>query len=276
MPSAYIFYVPSYKLFTNVNNFHSLQAQLEQQGLTADEARIYVELLRQPATHLALSRVTGINRTKVYRIVQDLIDRSLVTHQTDDRGTFVTACDPSGLELQLLAAEEAVMTRRSGLQQLLPTLHELRGQADSLFTTRTYEGAEGLKQMCWHELKAKELLLFGSNTIVELIPSRYWAERQRALSAAAGYQIFELANAAPAAHFTANEQYLGRYQCRLLPADSLLLRNQIAVYNDTVAIYHWDEEQKSGVEIINAPYATMMRQLFWAYWAQALPVNALH
>jgi hypothetical protein len=125
--------------------------------------------------------------------------------------------------------------------------------------------------MCWHELKATELLLLGSNTIETLIPSHYWAERQRALSVAAGYRIFELANTAPTSRFTAIEQYLDRYQCRLLSDDILVLPNQIAIYNDTVAMYHWHQEQKSGVEIINAPYATMMRQLFWAYWAQAMP-----
>jgi sugar-specific transcriptional regulator TrmB len=116
-----------------VNNFDALQAQLQQQGLSAAEARIYLELLRQPATHLALSRTTGVNRTKVYRIIQDLERRSLVTYQTDDRGTLVVACDPSSLELPLLAHEEAVMVQRSGLQQLLPALHTLRDQSSSLF-----------------------------------------------------------------------------------------------------------------------------------------------
>jgi sugar-specific transcriptional regulator TrmB len=42
-------------------------------NLSKDEAKLYVALLAGPNTHQKLARQTGINRTKVYRLAEDLI-----------------------------------------------------------------------------------------------------------------------------------------------------------------------------------------------------------
>lgn len=40
-------------------------------------------------------------------------------------------------------------------------------------------------------------------------------------------------------------------------------------YNGTVATYHWREGERVGFEIVSAPYADMMRQMFEHYWQLA-------
>lgn len=255
-------------------NAHTLNV-LQQAGLSAEAAKVYLFLCKENATHLKISRATTLNRTKVYRIVQDLEQMGLVTRQTDDRGTFLKACDPGVLELDLTAQEQQLREARTALQRITPDLHQLNQSTDGLMTIRTYEGVEGLKQMCWHELKAQgETLTLGSGTIEDLIPNRYWAEKHRALSVEAGYRVYEIVNTSDRVNitFTDNQDFMKQYECRLLDDDILYMARQTVIYNNTVAIYHWRDNQKVGVEIINKEYADMMRQVFWSYWKQAQPL----
>lgn len=255
------------------DNKGTLLEQLRGLNLSADEAEVYLELLLGPSTHLRLSRQTGITRTKVYRLVEMLEKRSLVAHRTDDRGTFLVAADPSTLEVQLLNQEQKLKQQRTILSQLVPSLAALQANDTNLFVVRTYEGLEGLKQMCWHELKTKkELLALGAGTIEEMVPSHRWAEKHRALNVQAGYHIREIINAKyDAPTFTQNQEFMKGYSCRSLSREVLPLDIQTIIYNDTVAIYHWRQEKKVGVEIISRTYADTMRNMFEHYWQLAKP-----
>lgn len=254
-----------------LNNTDNILEQLRTLGLQTDEARLYLELLKEPSTHLRLAHATGINRTKVYRIASDLEKRSLVTKRTDDRGTFLVAADPTSLGIEFTTQEEQLKERRAVFSQLLPTLESIKTQEASDFIVLTYEGAEGFKQMLWHELKAKgENLIFGSGTIEDLVPDRPWAEKHRAMTVEAGYYIRELLNHGDKdMPFTLNDDFMHRYTHRNMPRETLLLENQISIYNDTVATYHWRNDQKVGLEVVNANYTAMMRQMFEHYWQLA-------
>jgi len=254
-----------------LNSKSDIIEQLRILGLSRDEARLYLELLKEPSTHLRLAHATGINRSKVYRLAEDLEKRSLVTHRTDDRGTFLVACDPATLEVEIVTQESRLQAQRTAFKLTEPLLASIKANRASDFALHAYEGVQGFKQMLWHELKAKgENLIFGSGTIEDLVPERRWAERHRALTVEAGYSIRELLNPGDKDKpFTLNEEFMDRYKHRTLPSEVLLLQNQISIYNDTVATYHWRQGQKVGFEVINQDHANMMRQMFEQYWQLA-------
>jgi sugar-specific transcriptional regulator TrmB len=255
-----------------LNNKDTL-SYLQTLGLSRDESKLYMELLKSPRSHLELARATGINRTKVYRLADQLEKRSLIATQTDDRGTLLVASDPNTLEVDLVTREETLKNQRAIFKQLLPNLESIKEAANSplSFSVQTYEGVEGFKQMLWHELKATdEMVIFGSGNIEDLVPSKRWAEKHRAMTVDAGYRIRELLNPnGKRAVFTLNEQFMSRYTKRYIPEETLLLKNQISICNDTVATYCWRDEQKVGVEITNHAHAEMMRLLFEHYWQRA-------
>jgi DNA-binding MarR family transcriptional regulator len=254
-----------------MNNKDIILEQLRTLGLTNEEAKLYLELLKEPSTHLKLAHSTGINRTKIYRLAEDLEKRSLITKRTDDRGTFLVASDPASLEVTLVSQEEKLAKQRSAFTHLMPALSELRKPDAYSFIVLTYEGVEGFKQMLWHELKTKgDELIFGSGTIEDLVPEHEWAEKHRALTVEAGYTIRELLNPGEKEQpFTLNSTYMHRYVHRDIPRELLTLQDQLCIYNDTVATYHWRNNEKVGVEIISKSYATTMRQLFEHYWQLA-------
>ena len=254
-----------------MNSNDTVLQQLRSLNLSGDEARLYLELLKGPATHLKLARATGVNRSKVYRLAEQLEKRSLVNVRSDDRGTFLIASDPATLEVELVTNEEKLRHQRKVFESLIPQLKLIKNNEASSFIVHTYEGVEGFKQMLWHELKtASENLVFGCGSLNELIDSKNWIKQYEGRMLEAGYPIREIINPGESDKtFTlkANRQY------RTISYEALPLDNQMVIYNDTVAIYHWRKEQKVGLEIINADYARTMREMFELYWAQATATN---
>lgn len=258
-----------------MNSDGNLLKKLSQLGLSLEESKVYVELLRGPRTHLQVSKETGVNRTKVYRIVEDLQQRSLVGRRVDDRGTFLIATDPSALEVTLISEEARLRQQRKALSDVLPALALLQGEDHRGFTVRTYDGTAGLKQMCWHELKAKgELLALGNGTIEQIASDDKWALKHRQHQIEAGYTTRELINydySISDLPDLASQQLIESklYRVRMLAPSILPIDNQTTIYNDTVAVYHWKQEKKVGLEIISSSYADMMRQIFEHYWNMA-------
>ena len=257
-----------------LNNTDITLQYLRSLNLSLDESKIYLELLKGPNSHLELSRATGVNRTKVYRLADQLEKRSLITTRTDDRGSFLVAADPSTLEVELVTQEERLKNQRAIFGQLLPTLSAIKnaGGAEPQFAVQTYEGIEGLKQMLWHELKTKgEILIFGNGSIQDLVDSQRWADKHRSMTVKANYIVRELINpGTKTSVFTKNQEFVTKhYNARILPSSTLAMENQVTIYNNTVSVYCWRNDQKVGYEVINEGNAQMMRQIFNHYWQLA-------
>jgi sugar-specific transcriptional regulator TrmB len=251
-----------------MNNKNNVLQRLRTLNFDQEEATLYLELLKGASTHLKLARTTGINRTKVYRLVERLERRSLVSVRTDDRGTFVVASDPATLEVELITQEAKLYTQRIAFQNLLPALELVKRQDASNFIVNTYEGEEGFKQMLWHELKTKEeMLIFGSGTVKDLVAQPRWTKRLHELTIEAGFLIREILNPQAEEPFSLDKQYMDRFRHRLISPGVLSLTSQIVIYNNTVSAYHWRQGQKVGIEIVNEAYADMQRQIFNHYWA---------
>jgi sugar-specific transcriptional regulator TrmB len=262
-----------------LNNKNNILLQLRHLGLAGEEAKIYLALLEKPMSHLELARNTGVNRTKVYRLADNLIARSLITYEQGDEGRFLAAADPSNLEVALVTEEENLKAKRQLLKTALPFLQQAyrRNTASqpNAFTVNTYEGVAGFKQMLWNELQTKdELLAFGNGTLQDLVGSSRWAEKQRAMVVSKDYKIRELLNpGTKPAGFTANQDFLKHISERFISPHVLPLDQQICIYNDTVNTYHWRDGKKVGYEVISQSHANMMRQIFEHYWALASKIE---
>lgn len=251
-----------------MNNKDTILERLQSLGLESDEAHVFLELLKGPATHLKIARATGINRSKVYRLADGLEKRSLISVRSDDRGTFLIASDPATLEVELITEEERVKSKRQAFENLLPFLDLIKRNDASSFIVHTYEGEEGFKQMLWHELKTNdENLMFGRASLSDLISNRRWIRQHQDRMIQTDYKVRNVRVLVNPGEHERLFTIATNFQYRVIPQETLLLENQITTYNDTVALYHWRHEQKVGVEIVNPALAQTFRQMFNHYWA---------
>ncbi len=262
-------------MFTMLNNKQEIILGLKRLGLTGDEAKVYLCLLEGPMTHLQIARKSGVNRTKIYRIADQLSKIGLISETVNEEGRELAAADPSNLEISLTTAEERLKAKRQVLKGALPVLHKIYRSSGTLseldFAVNSYEGIDGFKQMLWNELKSKdEILIFGYGTIQDLIGSARWAEQHRAKTLEAGYKIREILNPkGKPENFTANEDFKTIYHKKYISPDILPLGHQMCIYNNTVSIYNWQNDQRVGTEILNKSFANMQRAVFENYWQLA-------
>ncbi len=261
-----------------MNNKQYWIDKLDTFNIGSEEAKLYIELLEKPNTHLQLARATGINRTKVYRLAEQLEKRGLVTRRTDDRGMFLVASDPSSLEIELTTQEARLKRQRQVLDEAVPGLRALYRDAKNPFVIHTYEGPDGLRQMQWHELQTKgELLTFGNSTIEDMVTEHYWAEQMRERTVKLGYRTREIYNESDKSpDFTVNQEYLALYEARRVSEVELPVATPMVIYNDTVAIYQFTDQKRVGVEIINEGFARTMKSIFELYWKSAKELEELN
>ena len=113
--------------------------QLEELGLTRNEAIIYVFLLKIGETTTGkIIKETGIANSRVYETLNSLIARGLVSYNVQKGGKHFSACDPK----KFIELEEE---RKKKIQELIPGLMSLKNNEKKETITAVYEGFDGFK-----------------------------------------------------------------------------------------------------------------------------------
>jgi len=113
--------------------------QLEEFGLTKNEASIYIFLLKTGETTTGkIIKETGIANSRVYETLNSLIARGIVSYNVQKDGKHFKAENPK----KFLEIEEQ---RKKKVQDLIPGLSDIMNSGEKETTTAVYEGYEGFK-----------------------------------------------------------------------------------------------------------------------------------
>lgn len=246
-----------------------ITSQLQQLGLSKNEVQIFLALLDGPKNPTEVSRLTGIARSNVYRIVDTLSEKGILQELTTENDKLLTAADPAALELLVIEQENHAALQRSHFEQLLPLLAHAANEKNEL-GIKTYRSTGGLKQMLWNELKHKEILLFSAGSLNQGTGKR-WAEKYR--SEIIRRNIMQRAIENPTSPLPTSSDYLeyhNHYLVRYVPSEILDIQSEISIHGDSVSIYNaWTHHLQLGAEIHNPFLAKLMRQVFENYWQMA-------
>jgi len=245
--------------------------QLTALGLADTEIFIYLHLLKSgPKTPLEISREININRSKIYRLIEMLLQKKLIERSISDRGLRLKASPPANLELLLIANEEKIKDNREALPNIIQSLSYLTNVTTGGFEISHYKGIDGLKQMLWNELKAKEVMLFGYGSINDFVGKKF-GDKHREEAFLRKIKYKEIGNRPE--YKSKDQSFYNNaygwekiYIYKQIPEKILKIRHGIQIYNDTVAIINWQDKHKVGIEIINRPLAEMQRQIFCHFW----------
>ena len=116
-----------------------MEKELEQLGLSGNEAKIYLFLLKHGEKSTGpIIKETGIANSRVYGSLNSLIDKGLVTYRIQKSGKLFQAADPS----KFIENEEEKLKK---IQSFIPELKSLQNKEEKETSTAIYEGFEGFK-----------------------------------------------------------------------------------------------------------------------------------
>ena len=116
-----------------------MQKDLESLGLTRNESKIYLYLLRKgPTTTGSIIKQTELSNSRVYESLNSLISKGLVAYNIQKNGKHFQAQTPE----RFLELEEE---RKKKIESILPGLIKLESAKKEETETSIYEGFEGFK-----------------------------------------------------------------------------------------------------------------------------------
>lgn len=252
------------------SKYSQLQKYLASLGMTSEAAKIYIALYEHgETTPLLLSRFTGINRTKVYRTIEEMKAKKLVSEEIGEHTTKISPA-PADQLAQIVKAKQmkvAQITRDFG--EIEQQLNQLALSQSAETRVRYYRGKSGIEQMVWNVLKAKhEVVGYTFRDLSEYVGEKFMGEfvsefKRRNLQMRDIYGDEYKEN--NKVQYAWGEHVKSRY----LPRTILAIPHQMDIYDEVVSFYSWNGSEVWGTEIYNTKVAQMQKQLFELAWEKA-------
>lgn len=258
-------------------NIDTLTSQLSSLGLSEEEIKVYLALVEgRGDTALALARVTGLARTRVYRLLDNLIAHCFVVTKLGGRGSRFVAAPIDSLDFLLFDREHELVKLRSLLPALKAGLSELSEKPADSSQVLYYHGLEGLKQVTYNSLRASgELLTFEIGTMNDFLSEKE-AENLREKFVTNQIHTRTLTNATYLYPWTDVAEMVEKYwQIRHLAPGKHPFQFEILIYNDVYCMYRYHGSDIFCVEIHSQELADMQRQLFEYLWVGAKKFKVL-
>lgn len=245
-----------------------LEKKLLSIGLSEKEIQVYLNSLKfgyQPASVIAAH--TGLNRTTIYDIFEQLIKKGLANKMKKGSTSYFQVMDPKNL-LSYLEREKnekvrAIERQKEDISLIIPALQSLQNPLSSKPKVQFYEGEKGVREAYEDTLSSAEPIrsyanVEGHGYLPHFFPDYY---KRRA---AAGIKIYAI--------FPDNDVCLERRkhdkkelrESRVLPKEKYNFSPQLDVYEDKVLIASWLE--KTAVIVKSKEIADLHKKIFDALW----------
>lgn len=229
---------------------------LKKIGLSINEIKVYLALLKL-GENLAskISRETSLNRSLVYKILEDLIKKGFVGYVIKENRKYFNAASPNKL-LDIIKDNERE------IKKILPELLNLKKPIEKTPAVEIYSGKEGMKTMLEDVLRLnKEILVLGaksdfSEQLIYYHPN--WHKR-RIKSKIYLKILFEYGQ-----KIAEQLKKLSYTKVRYLPKE-IESKIMIAIYKDRTAVELWFDHP-STILIKDSNVADFFKQYFKLLW----------
>ena len=170
--------------------------KLTKLGFDTNSANIYLSLIENgPQTVLIISRDLGIERSKVYRSVKILTESGLINEAHESWGKKIEASDISSLELLVVKKNMELESAKKIVDDLMAPLSSIAKTGQVGFKIKNYYGQEGIRQMLWNHLRAKdgEIIAFSFKNRNDMVGEKF-AEKVRREQIDRKIKLYELEN----------------------------------------------------------------------------------
>src|SRR3989339_1271719 len=128
---------------------------LEQVGLSKNEIKVYFALLElEQASATPIVKKAAIPNSKIYPILDKLIQRGLASFVLKNKERYFQASDPKNLIELLENKEKLILEQKQEIEKLIPQIELKRKLAKNRAEAVVYEGIKGIKAAFNHLLSS--------------------------------------------------------------------------------------------------------------------------
>lgn len=249
----------------------SLSKLLTQFDMSEDEGKLYIYSLKEDRiTALQASKDLKIARTKVYRLLEKLIERGIMIEEVRDYGTKFRAQSPEKfLEIMHQKEKELLMLKSTTptLVNQLASLQSLIGPDSKILN---YRGAEGLKQVTWNSTKTKgDFRIYEISSLHSMVDYEFAEKARQEFAKKPQNSFYQLTNETSFEDFTLITQHIEQWNVRHVPKSVLNIQFEVHIYNDVYCMLDYKDDDVFIVEIYNQKLADMQKQIFDVVWNSA-------
>lgn len=233
----------------------NFKEQLEEAGLTGNEARIYETLLEiGPKPAGTISRRTGLHRRVIYDAMERLIEKGLIGYIIENNKKIFQASNPKRIL-------EIIKDKQHSIEKVLPQMISLFQQENDKPKQETnfYKGINGLKSVFEDQLaEGKEILIVGASPLAYELLNIYfhWFDKRRQENKIKTKIIFNQSE---------KKFKVPLSEIRYLP-EKYSSELAINIYSDKVAIILWKKEKPIAILIKDQEIADGYRKHFDLMW----------
>jgi hypothetical protein len=260
-----------------LSNAAAIRTYFAKLGLATEIADIYIALHEYgPQSISQLSRNSRVERTRIYRLIDQLMDSNLIEVESQYKRGIIKAAPIANIRILITQKEQELQSLTDELELIEQVLS--RNSISSPATrVQFYKGAEGIRQMQWNLFQAKsDISSIMQGPMQEVTGDKFW-ERWGEKWNQGDVQIRLLINE----QFlkTSNAWHVKHPGHRVKNHDTRLLPTQPAVaitadiYDNVAAFYDWHGNDVYGVEIYNQQIADAQRVLFESLWQAATKIE---
>lgn len=244
----------------------TIRAYFAKLGFASEIADIYLALhTNGPQTLSTLSRTSGVERTRLYRLLDELTASNLVEAEVSYKRGLLKAAPIANLHILINQKELEVASLKEELGLIEQVLG--RNQLSSPATrVQFYHGPEGIRQMLWNALKATTPLYAYSFHILDEFVGRpfmhRWSEEftQRGLTEhlIMSDAFVESWQRYSAPDKSGNRRIRGIHYNYIAP-DVFPITHSCCVYDDVTTYFSWLDGDVYGIEVYNRGIADTQR-----------------
>ena len=241
-------------------------------GLSTEVADLYVALrLNSPQTISELSRSSLVERTRIYRLLEQMQSLDLVEIESKYKHSLVKAAPLANLQI-------LINQKRDEIQELQADLSDIQDMlapnptSSPTTSVQYYKGPQGLRQMLWNELRSTSEVMSYSYQIFDEGVGRAFMKNW----------VAEFERHALHKKIVFNESYVKSWHNRpgnrikgmeyhYIDPSILAIGHTCNVYDDITAYFSWKGGEVFGVEIYNRSVASAQRQLLTQVWSKSTP-----
>jgi sugar-specific transcriptional regulator TrmB len=258
----------------------AIRAYFFKLGLSSEIADIYLALYAYgEQTVSQLARRSGVERTRIYRLMDELQASGLVEIEAQYKRKLFRAAPISNLQILLSKKEQDLHELYRGLGDLQEVLTK-EGPLSEATKIQAYQGVDGLKQMFWNQTRSKgenlSILFENMQNRTKLTFFERWVRVCNEHGMKSRSIISDNFVRTQQEWYKKNtNERLANWEGRYIPDGVFPITHSTTIYDDVTSYFNWKDGEVFGIEIHNQEIADAQRQFFEMLWVQAIQIDDL-